>query len=223
VRVTDTGIGIDSDVMPRIFHAFEQGRTSITRQFGGLGLGLAISKALVEQHQGMLKAASEGRGKGATFTVTLPVTQEHPQTQYRPPRLVTAPAARAIRVLLVEDHRDTARVMAKLLRASGYEVDWAATVTEATQFLRGGKYDVLISDIGLPDGSGLDLMRQARLVQPLVGIALSGFGMDHDLHRSKEAGFAEHLVKPLKFQLLTDTLERLTAQVEQAAGAPMAG
>jgi signal transduction histidine kinase len=222
VRVTDSGIGIEPDILPRIFNAFEQGRSSITRQFGGLGLGLAISKALVEQHRGALAATSDGRGKGATFRVAIPVTSELPQATYHTPRLVTPGPQRATRALLVEDHRDTARVMSKLLRGNGYEVDCAASVTEAMQHLKAGRYDILISDIGLPDGSGLDLMRQARVVQPLVGIALSGFGMEHDIRRSKEAGFTEHLTKPLNFQLLVDTIERLTPGHEEAA-APLVG
>jgi signal transduction histidine kinase/DNA-binding response OmpR family regulator len=221
-RVTDSGIGIEPDILPRIFNAFEQGRTSITRQFGGLGLGLAISKTLVEQHHGSLIASSEGRGKGASFTVTLPVTSELPQAPYHTPRLVAAGPQRQIQILLVEDHRDTARVMSKLLRANGYEVDCAHSVTEGLQQLRCKRYDVLVSDIGLPDGSGLELMVQSRAVQPIVGVALSGFGMEHDIRRSKEAGFSEHIIKPLNFQLLIDAIERLTIGADLAA-APLVG
>lgn len=222
-RITDSGIGIEPDVLPRIFNAFEQGRSSITRQFGGLGLGLAISKALVEQHKGTLTASSEGKNKGATFTLRMPLTQELAEPAYRTPRLVAVGPQRLMRLLLVEDHRDTARVMSKLLRTAGYEVDCAATVTEGLQLIKTQPFDVIISDIGLPDGSGLDLMRQAKLLCPTPGIALSGFGMEHDLKRSKEAGFSEHLTKPLNFQLLTETIERLTAQAEAAAGAAAAG
>jgi signal transduction histidine kinase len=223
-RVTDTGIGIESEILPRIFTAFEQGRTAITRQFGGLGLGLAISKALVEQHHGTLAATSAGRGKGAAFTLTMPVTQEQPQpSAFHTPRLVPAAPPREIRVLLVEDHRDTARVMAKLLRSNSYHVDAAASVTEATQFLKANHYNILVSDIGLPDGSGLDLVRTAQTLRPVPAIALSGFGMDHDIRRSKEAGFAEHLTKPLNFQVLVDAIERLTASVEEVPAGSMAG
>ncbi len=221
VRVTDSGIGIEPDILPRIFHAFEQGRSSITRQFGGLGLGLAISKALVEQQGGLLTAASAGRNKGAAFTVTMPITSELPQAAYHTPRLVNTGPARKIRALLVEDHRDTCRVMAKLLRGNGFEVETAASVTEALQALKNGPFDILVSDIGLPDGSGLDLMRQVRVSQPMVGIALSGFGMEHDIRRSKEAGFSEHLIKPLNYQLLIDAIERLTAEMPDAA--PLVG
>ncbi|HUO10566.1 MAG TPA: response regulator [Phycisphaerae bacterium] len=224
-RITDTGIGIEPDVLPRIFHAFEQGRTAITRQFGGLGLGLAISKALVELHHGTLVAASAGRGKGATFTITMPITPEEPKTSAFPtPRLAPAAPPRENRVLLVEDHRDTARVMAKLLRSNSYVVDAASSVTEATQLLKDNRYSILVSDIGLPDGSGLDLVRTAQAIQPIPAIALSGFGMEHDIRRSKEAGFAEHLTKPLNFQLLIDAIERLTAGSEEgSAGALAAG
>jgi signal transduction histidine kinase/DNA-binding response OmpR family regulator len=222
-RVSDNGIGIDAEILPRIFNAFEQGRSTITRQFGGLGLGLAISKALVEQHRGSLVAASDGAGKGSSFTAAIPVTSELPQAAYHTPRLVATGPSRQVRVALVEDHRDTARVMAKLLRGNGYAVDTAASVTEATAMLRANQYDVLISDIGLPDGSGLDLMRQARVIQSLSGIALSGFGMEHDIRRSKEAGFSEHLTKPLNFQLLIDAIERLTTTPEHPITAPLVG
>ncbi len=222
-RVIDSGIGVDPEILPRIFNAFEQGRSSITRQFGGLGLGLAISKTLVDQHQGTLQASSEGRGKGSTFTVSIPVTTELPQAAYHTPRVVAASPQRAIRALLAEDHRDTARVMSKLLRGNGYEVDCAASVTEALQLLKANRYDILISDIGLPDGSGVELMQQIRVMQPMPGIALSGFGMEQDIRRSKEAGFAEHLIKPLNFQLLVDAIERLTANAEAGVGAPMVG
>ncbi|MGN6368399.1 MAG: response regulator [Phycisphaerae bacterium] len=223
-RVTDTGIGIEPDILPRIFHAFEQGRTAITRQFGGLGLGLAISKALVEQHHGTLIATSAGRGQGATFTITMPITQDQPQASaYHAPRLVPAAPLKEIRVLLVEDHRDTARVMAKLLRSNSYHVDAAASVTEAMNFLKNNRYSILVSDIGLPDGSGIDLVRSVQALQPIPAVALSGFGMEHDIRRSKEAGFAEHLTKPLNFQLLIDAIERLTANAgEEPAAEPLA-
>jgi signal transduction histidine kinase len=211
-QITDTGIGIEPEVLPRIFTAFEQGRSAITRQFGGLGLGLAISKALVEQHKGTLVASSQGRGRGASFTVTMPVTREAPAAaSYPAPRLVPAAAARTVRVLLVEDHADTARVMTKLLQGCEYDVSWAASVAEALTVAAAARFDVLVSDIGLPDGTGLDLVRELRSRQPILGIALSGFGMEHDIQRSKEAGFEEHLTKPLNFQALIEAIERLTA------------
>ncbi len=213
-QITDNGIGIDQDVLPRIFTAFEQGRSAITRQFGGLGLGLAISKALVEQHKGSLSATSQGRGRGASFTVTMPVTREQPAPVAFPaPRLVSTPTGRPIRVLLVEDHADTARVMTKLLQGCDYDVSWAASVAEALTVAAAARFDVLVSDIGLPDGTGHDLVRELRSRHPILGIALSGFGMEHDIQRSKDAGFEEHLTKPLNFQALIDTIERLTAGV----------
>ncbi|HVS72660.1 MAG TPA: response regulator, partial [Phycisphaerae bacterium] len=213
-QISDNGIGIEAEVLPRIFTAFEQGRSTITRQFGGLGLGLAISKALVEQHKGSLTAASNGRGRGAAFTVTLPATREQPAAvPYPVPRLVPQSAHRTIRVLLVEDHADTARVMTKLLQGCDYDVTWAASVAEALTSAAATRFDVLVSDIGLPDGSGHDLVRELRSRYPILSIALSGFGMEHDVKRSKDAGFEEHLTKPLNFQSLIDTIERLTASL----------
>ncbi|HVX86193.1 MAG TPA: response regulator [Phycisphaerae bacterium] len=215
-QISDNGIGIEAEVLPRIFTAFEQGRSTITRQFGGLGLGLAISKALVEQHKGSLAAVSNGRGRGAAFTVTLPATREQPIAPAFPaPRLVPSPHQRTIRVLLVEDHADTARVMTKLLQGCDYDVTWAASVAEALTSAAAARFDVLVSDIGLPDGSGHDLVRELRSRYPILSIALSGFGMEHDVKRSKDAGFEEHLTKPLNFQSLIDTIERLTASLHQ--------
>jgi signal transduction histidine kinase len=219
-QITDNGIGIEPDVLPRIFTAFEQGRSAITRQFGGLGLGLAISKALVEQHKGSLTATSSGRGRGASFTVSIPITREQPvPVAFPAPRLVAAAASRPIRVLLVEDHADTARVMTKLLQGCDYDVSWAASVAEALTVAAAARFDVLVSDIGLPDGTGHDLVRELRARHPILSIALSGFGMEHDIQRSKDAGFEEHLTKPLNFQSLIDTIERLTSALPGLTGA----
>jgi two-component system CheB/CheR fusion protein len=210
-EVIDNGIGIDADILPQIFTAFEQGEQNITRQFGGLGLGLAISNALVEMHGGRLMAASEGRDLGATFTVELtvamarndgPVMGARPAAQNadRPPR----------RILLVDDHEDTSKVMKVLLERRGYLVTTAATMRSGIEEATNGAYDLLISDIGLPDGSGLDLMETLmRNGVPIRGVALSGFGMEEDIRRSKEVGFTEHLTKPISFQKLQEIIERL--------------
>ena len=226
IEVADTGIGIEPDVLPRIFDAFEQGERSITRRFGGLGLGLAISKALVDMQGGRLSAASAGKGRGAVFSVELAVVEPKPDDLAHPAGLGPGGARRGdVRILLVDDHADTARAMSRLLARSGYQVAVAGSVNAALDaFSRGGDtFDLLISDIGLPDGSGLELMRQIREMQqqrnpgdpahpprPLRGIALSGFGMEEDVRRSKEAGFFEHLTKPVHFPRLQEVIRQAT-------------
>lgn len=216
VEISDTGIGIDPEALARIFDAFEQANRQVTRQFGGLGLGLNISKALIEAHGGHIRGSSAGVGKGATFTVELPaipVSQKAvaaPQVSQSTTGTSTAPESRNNpHVLLVEDHRDTAMMMSRFLRRCGYQVTVADSVASALKTADAEHFDVVVSDIGLPDGSGLDLMRQLIARHSLKGIALSGFGMEEDIRRSKEAGFVEHLVKPINVQQLEAALERV--------------
>ncbi|RBP44338.1 PAS domain S-box-containing protein [Roseimicrobium gellanilyticum] len=208
VRVADSGIGIAPDVLPRIFDAFEQGDEQITRQFGGLGLGLAISKALAELHGGSITASSSGEGSGSTFTMELPVAREEQTLKSTPlsPRPEQSP--QQVRVLLVEDHPDTARVLAVLLRRAGYNVDTAVSVASALELGDANTYDLLVSDLGLPDGSGYELMRRMRETRPMKGIAMSGFGMDRDVQKSLQAGFSEHVVKPVDIGQLQAAMRR---------------
>ena len=208
--VSDTGIGIDAEILPRVFDAFEQGGKGITRQFGGLGLGLAISRALAEQHGGHLSAASEGPGQGATFLLSLPVVAKSAEPSEEGP---DGKGARDVlsecRILLVDDHVDTARAMGRLLKRWGCDVQTADSVASALKAADALKFDVLISDIGLPDGSGLDLIRQLKSRYPVKGIAVSGFGMEEDLNSSRSAGFSEHLVKPVDLGQLEMTLRKV--------------
>ncbi len=218
VEVADTGIGIEPDVLPRLFQGFEQGSRTITRRFGGLGLGLAISRAIVELHGGRLWAASEGQGRGSLFVVDLPVGElpaaAVPDAHPTAPIAVTA-AVRPLRILLVEDHADTAEALADLLRLMSHEVTVAGSVAAglATALEResAGGVDLVVSDLGLPDGSGHDLMRELVRRYGWKGIALSGYGMEEDVRRSREAGFAHHLTKPVG-------LEALRAAIRQVAG-----
>jgi CheY-like chemotaxis protein len=183
---------------------------SVTRRFGGLGLGLSVAKRIIDAHGGALTVQSAGSGRGATFTIRLksvepqaaeapagPVAQEH---VHRPPR----------RVLLVEDHDDTRRLLSRLLRTSGCEVTAAATVADALRALEAAQFDLLLSDLGLPDGTGWDLMRQAAERYGLRGIALSGFGTEDDVRRSREAGFVAHLTKPVDLRRLDEVLRLAT-------------
>jgi two-component system, chemotaxis family, CheB/CheR fusion protein len=226
VEVADTGIGIDPEILPRVFDAFEQADRQITRRFGGLGLGLAVTKAIVELHGGHLTASSQGYGRGATFTVRLPageLVSDLDDTLVGPRKPLAPRAARAdlpLRILLVEDHADTAEAMAELLRGQGHQVTIAGSVTQglatAESLAGGGEIDLLVSDLGLPDGSGHDLMRELARRYHLRGIALSGYGMDEDIRKSMDAGFEKHLTKPVSLQALRTALQEVAAALPQA-------
>jgi CheY-like chemotaxis protein len=209
VRVTDTGIGIASEALPKIFQAFEQGSLP-TGSFGGLGLGLAISRAIVKMHEGRIEAASEGPGRGATFSVALK-TIAPPAPSSAPTTPVLAITSRALRLLLVEDHDSTREVLIRILRRAGHQVHGAVNGAEALELLRtAGPFDALISDLGLPDRSGFDLLREIHSTHPtLPAIALSGYGMDEDVKRAKDAGFTAHLVKPVPFDQLRALLDQI--------------
>jgi signal transduction histidine kinase len=224
VEVADTGIGIESEVLADIFDAFQQGTQTITRRFGGLGLGLAISKAIVELHGGSLTATSEGKGQGALFCVRLPTSNlvgrpATPAVAETPPAAAKAaepppPPGAALHILLVEDHVDTAEAMADLLRDLGYEVTVAGTVAAglaAAARLNGG-IDLVLSDLGLPDGTGLELMAELHGRYGVKGIALSGYGMEEDVRRSLEAGFERHLTKPINLQALQTAIQETTSR-----------
>lgn len=208
--VEDTGIGIAPADLERIFNAFEQGEMTRQRRAEGLGLGLAISKKIVELHGGDIRAESAGSGRGSKFTVTLAtVDAPAPARNGQEPRL--APG-RPLRVLVVDDHEPTLAVLTRLLSRDGHHVVSASTMRGGLDAVAAETFDVLVSDLGLPDGSGLELMREIRLTAPIAGIALSGYGMEEDITESKSAGFYAHLVKPVDLdrlrQLLTLAPER---------------
>jgi len=215
VEVSDTGIGIEPESLTRVFDAFQQADRRITRRFGGLGLGLAVSKAILEMHGGSLTAASAGKDHGATFTVRLPVGPGEPadldeaQAGLAQVGRESPPAATpALRLLLVEDHADSAEALADLLGMLGHQVTVTGSVVAALAAAEAsGGFDLVVSDIGLPDGSGLDLMPQLARRFGIRGIALSGYGMEEDLRKSRAAGFALHLTKPVTFQALRAAIE----------------
>jgi CheY-like chemotaxis protein len=205
LEVADTGMGMPADLIPRLFTPFEQGERTVTRKSGGLGLGLAISKALVEAHGGAITATSGGIGYGSAFAIELrTVMKPANQPDAAIPSSTATPASsnNHRRILLVEDHPDTLKTMARLLKTCKYEVYTASTVAEAISQLQAAQFDLLISDLGLPDGSGYDVMRYVRDHHPMRAIALSGFGMPEDIKKSLEAGFFEHITKPINFDRL---------------------
>jgi two-component system CheB/CheR fusion protein len=216
IEVADTGIGIEPGVLSRIFDAFEQGAADVTDRFGGLGLGLAICRALVKAMGGEITAHSAGPGQGAAFRILLPTCAAAeaagvPESSRDGGGSADCPAARPLKILLVEDHADTSQAMSRLLRRIGHQVRTAGTLRAAVDAARSDPVDLVISDLGLPDGSGHELMRLLRPFGPVRGIALSGYGTDEDVRRSHEAGFDTHLTKPTDFQRLVDTIEQLSS------------
>jgi signal transduction histidine kinase/CheY-like chemotaxis protein len=215
IEVSDTGVGIEPKFLPKLFDAFEQGDATRARTFGGLGLGLAISKSLAEAHGGKVTADSAGRDAGATFTVRLPIIAEAPRREIEPvPAKPSVQKQAHARILLVEDHEDTLQVMMMLLKRNGHEVTTASTVKGALSAAHDKQFDLVISDLGLPDGPGYELMRVLRAKNHLRGIALSGYGMSEDVELSREAGFAEHLVKPVDLRKLEEAMARVLAVQE---------
>src|SRR5437763_9747309 len=218
LEVEDSGCGIDPGVLPRIFHAFEQaGRT----QLGGLGLGLAISKALVEAHHGSISAESQGRDSGATFTALFSTCEQNAIPESTDVPRSTA-KRRSVRILFVEDHEDTNRSLTRLLRRRGYEVHPANDVRSALDIATNTQFDVLVSDIGLPDGSGIDLLKALRAKREVFGIALSGYGMEEDIRRSGEAGFSHYLVKPVDLNKLDSIIQAAPVPPVMGSIAPVA-
>jgi CheY-like chemotaxis protein len=207
VDFSDTGVGIEPQKLDRIFDAFEQGEQNSS---AGLGLGLAICKALVDLHGGRIEAKSAGPGAGSCFTITLPLSVSAPAAAGEAP-LVEPPESGALRILLVEDHADTAETLHRLLSRRGYEVRTAASVADAMRVADTFVFDVLVSDIGLPDGRGTELLGrlQRQIDRPIRAVAMSGFGMEDDIERSRQAGFADHLTKPVDFGELERAISHL--------------
>ena len=210
VEVADNGVGIEPELLPIIFNAFEQGARP---QMGGLGLGLAITKALVQQHGGEITAHSAGLNQGATFHLILATTPAPPAASVSAqPANGENPKPAHYRLLIVEDHTDTNISLTRLLERRGHEVRSAEDIASAVEIARDYPFQILISDMGLPDGSGIDLIQKLSAERPVIGLALSGFGMEDDIRRSKEAGFSDHLTKPVDISKLETAIQRLGAQ-----------
>ncbi len=216
VTISDTGIGMTPAEIGQVFNAFSQGEhagLAGSHQFGGLGLGLAISRSLVELQSGTIQAESAGRHRGATFTINFPLATPNPDTKGASPagamadRMPTGLSRKeGLRILLVEDHEPTRIALTNLLTRRHYKVLAAASVAEAMALVSRESFDVVVSDIGLPDGDGYSLMSELRDHYGLNGIALTGYGMDQDINRAREAGFVSHLTKPVRVDALEQAL-----------------
>jgi signal transduction histidine kinase/ActR/RegA family two-component response regulator len=221
IEVADTGIGITRDRLARIFKPFEQGEISITRRFGGLGLGLAISRAMIEAHGGALKARSPGIDQGSTFAVELGTVDAPAEATVAAQTPTITRGSLQHKILLVDDHEDTCTGMRMILERRGYRVKTAHDVQSALELAEDYPFELLISDLGLPDGSGFDLMKELRRRRgdSVRGVALSGFGMESDIERSMEAGFEVHLIKPVNLERLSEILREVFPPEEvEAAG-----
>src|SRR5246500_5554090 len=215
VRVRDTGIGIDPEVLPHVFDLFVQGNRSLDRSYGGLGIGLTLVRQLVELHGGTVEAHSEGTGRGSEFIVRLPVLLD-PVLEAQAPRggggPASRPAASLRRILVVDDHEDSVTMMAAILRSRGYEVATARTGIAALEIAPKFSPEIIILDIGLPEIDGYEIARRFRNL-PATGrtfiIALSGYGTQQDRIKTHEAGFDEHLTKPVAPAELFHLLSRV--------------
>jgi signal transduction histidine kinase/ActR/RegA family two-component response regulator len=201
--VSDNGKGISLEFLPYVFDYFRQADSATTRKFGGLGLGLAIVRYLVELHGGTVRADSPGVGLGATFTVKLPLMPIQPEIARQEQSAESSLNLQGIHVLVVDDDRDTREFVAFVLEQAGARVDAAACAGEGFAALTQSKPDILVSDIGMPDIDGYMLLRQIRALSPEQGgqieaIALTAYAGESDRDLALRSGFQQHLAKPIE-------------------------
>jgi CheY-like chemotaxis protein len=227
VSVSDTGKGISPEFLEHVFDRFRQEDSSPTRSYGGLGIGLAIVRHLVELHNGTVTASSPGIGKGSTFTVRLPIfegaAREAPPARIR----CAAPDLSGVRVLLVDDDFDTREVVGEILRAARAKVSLASSMSEALEALAREKFDVLVSDIAMPGGDGYELIRKVRELPPerggrLPAVALSAYVRREDRSRALSEGFQRHISKPIEPNEFLAGLAELVGRLPEAETAPPA-
>lgn len=216
LKVTDNGVGMEAELQERIFALFVQGESS-QRQAGGLGIGLAVVRALAEQQGGSVLAYSAGAGQGSCFTVTLPLVDAHAMVEPTPAPAQARSADTPRRtVLLVEDNDDVRHMLASLLEASGVAVVTAANGTDGIAAVAIHSVDLGLIDIDLPDMTGYDVARSILLQRPIPMIALTGFGQARDRRQASEAGFDMHLTKPVKIEDLVAAIETVLARPRKA-------
>ena len=206
IEVSDTGVGIAADQLPRLFDLFVQGQRSLDRSEGGLGIGLSVCKRLIEMHGGRVTGSSEGVGHGSTFAIHLPqVTEEAAVVREPMPQATHAKR----HVLVVDDNKDAADSLAALLEMDGHEVKAVYTAEAGLEEVNLRKPDLVLLDIGLPRISGYEVVQRIKVAHPLMSVvALSGYGSTEDKQRAAAAGFDAHLVKPVDFDVLRGLVNR---------------
>ena len=222
ITVRDTGIGIHTEFLPHVFEYFRQQDSSTTRKFGGLGLGLAIARQIVELHGGTICVDSFGEAQGTTFTVSLPIPSRSPtglklSSDFNAPTTVSAPLD-GLRILIVDDELDSLELIAFVLQQEGATVTDASSASEALQALAQANYDLLISDIGMPDLDGYQFLHQVRALPPTQGgqipaIALTAYAGDRDRQLAQQAGFQQHIPKPVQPEQLLQAISCLVGSV----------
>jgi CheY-like chemotaxis protein len=203
IVVRDTGIGIDPALLPHVFDTFSQAEQSLDRSRGGLGLGLAVAKGLIELHGGTIVASSTGKGRGSEFTIRIPTESGAEPVEIAP--VVEMPATKPLRVLIVEDNVDSAHILKTLLEYHGYQVFVAYNGPAGVSAAKSERPDVVLCDIGLPGMDGYAVAGALRQSPETVSthlIAVTGYGRDSDKRKALESGFDMHLVKPVNTQQL---------------------
>jgi CheY-like chemotaxis protein len=203
IQVSDTGKGISPEFLPHVFDYFRQADASTTRSQGGLGLGLAIVRHLVELHGGTVRAESAGVGQGATFTVKLPLMNDRVESDRQPESFNNAPDLAGVRVLVVEDDTDSRDLITFVLEQYGAQAIAVASTAQALLTLEKLKPDILVSDIGMPQEDGYALIRKVRAresnpADPIPAVALTAYAREEDYKRAIDAGFQRHIPKPVE-------------------------
>src|SRR5262249_605001 len=223
IVVTDTGIGIKRDFLPFVFDRFRQADATATRSYGGLGLGLAIVRHLVERHGGEVQADSEGEGKGATFTVRLPILavyqRDHfgdrtPRTDGNLPQTPNLDRLDGLKILVVDDEPDSCELLKTMIERSGAEVTIAASAEEGLTVLAGSNFDVIVSDVGMPRTDGYQFMQQVRELPAdgksrIPAVALTAYARAEDRLRALRAGYQMHIPKPIEYAELVSVIANL--------------
>jgi PAS domain S-box-containing protein len=232
VQVADTGAGIRPEFIPHLFERFRQADASTTRKHGGLGLGLSIVKNLVELHGGTVTVQSPGENRGTTVTVSLPVSavhhpdsadRTHPDARSAPADSADAEELSGVNVLVVDDQADARDLIARILSDAGATVSVAPSADEALARISAGRFDVLLSDIGMPEADGFELLRRVRALDPELGgripaIALTAFSRSEDRTRALRAGFSVHVSKPVDPSELVATVASVAGRLDEASG-----
>lgn len=212
IRVCDTGIGIPSDLLPKVFDMFTQGVRAPERGWGGLGVGLTLVRSLVEMHGGRIEAQSDGAGKGSEFVLRLPLAAESSAGDPPADRRAASRESVRRRIMVVDDSKDLVQSLGMLLKLMGHEVHMAYGGREALESIEGFHPDLALIDIGMPDVSGYEVARRIRAnsaLRSLVLVAQTGGGQESDRRRSREAGFDHHLVKPVAPEAIEEILASL--------------